>query len=232
MNRLESVNETLRAALNEIAKVAPEWLYLRITDEWLKQYLRRIEEYRLPKGKKARDEYGSLVGSRTLRLLTLIEADDTSTELKNLKMVKILRQMWNNQFEIKDGRVQFLPAKELPPAGERFDSPYDTEARYGNKRATTWRGYKVHYTEICDADYPFLICNVETTAAIIPDIVMGKQIHESLEKKTLLPTTHLLIPAMLKLNGLFKVRRRRKLRSSDIHVRIINGSRFQKMALP
>ena len=54
LNRLESVTETLRAALNEIAKTFPEWLYKRVNAAWLKQYSRRIEEYRLPKGEKAR----------------------------------------------------------------------------------------------------------------------------------------------------------------------------------
>jgi transposase len=186
------VTETLRAALNEIAKIAPKWLYLRITDGWLDDYSRRIEEYRLPKGEQKRNEYGSLVGSRSLRLLTLIEAEDTPTEIKSLNMVKALRQMWEHQFEIRDGKVQFRPAGELPPVGERFDSPYDIEARYGNKRATTWRGYKVHFTETCDEDCPFLISNVETTTANVPDIVMGQKIHQSLQTKDLLPDTHLL----------------------------------------
>ncbi len=36
-----------------------------------------------------------------------------------------------------------------------------------------------------------MICNVETTAAMIPDITMGAPIHESLKKKNLLPATHL-----------------------------------------
>lgn len=191
LNRLESVTETLRAVLNEIAKVAPRWLRERITEDWLKQYSRRIEEYRLPKGEKARNEYGSAVGSHGLHLLTLIEADDAPPELKELKMVKVLRRMWSSQFKIGNGIVQFRLAKELPPAGERFDSPYDTEARYGNKRATVWRGYKTHFTGTCDEDCPFLICNVETTAAMIPDITMGAPIHQSLKKKKLLPATHL-----------------------------------------
>ena len=104
----------------------------------------------MPKGDKARNEYAALVGSRTLRLLSLVEANDAPKELKDLKMVTALCQMWKHQFEIKGGKVQFRPAQELPPAGERFDSPYDIEARYGNKRATTWRGYKVHFTETCD----------------------------------------------------------------------------------
>ncbi len=33
LNRLESVTETLRAALNEVAKLAPRWLHERITEE-------------------------------------------------------------------------------------------------------------------------------------------------------------------------------------------------------
>lgn len=159
LNRLESVAETLRAALNEIAELAPHWLYERITDDWLKQYSRRIEEYRLPKGEEARNEYGALVGERGLRLLRLIEADDAPPELKKLKMIDVLRRMRVNQFKIKNGKVQFRPATELPPAGERFDSPYDTEARCGSKRAIVRRGCKVHFTETCDEDCPFLICN-------------------------------------------------------------------------
>lgn len=191
LNRLESVTETLRAALNEIAKVAPQWLYERVTEEWFEQYSRRIEEYRLPKGEKARNEYGSLVGARGFRLLELVTDETAPAQLKKLKMVKALRQMWENQFEIKNGKIQFRPAKELPPASDRFDSPYDIEARYGNKRATTWRGYKVHFTETFNEECPFLICNVETTAAMIPDITMGAAIHASLKKKQLLPALHL-----------------------------------------
>lgn len=35
-----------------------------------------------------------------------------------------------------------------------MDSPYDPDARFGNKRSTTWTGYKVHLTETCDTDAP------------------------------------------------------------------------------
>lgn len=192
LNRLETVAESLRATLNKIAKFAPEWLYIRVTAGWFEQYSRRIEEYRLPKGEKARNEYGSLVGLQTLRLIELLKSEDTPAELTNLKTVKALQLMWDHQFEIKDGKLRFRPAAELAPAGERFDSPYDVQARYGNKRSTTWRGYKVHYTETCDETRPSLICNIETTAAMIPDIVMGKRIHTSLQNKKLLPETHLL----------------------------------------
>lgn len=192
LNRLETVAETLRATLNDIAKVAPEWLYVRVTADWFEQYSRRIEEYRLPKGEKARNDHGALVGLQTLRLLELLKAEDTPAELMNLRTVKALQSMWEQQFAIKDGKLRFRSAADLAPTGERFDSPYDVEARYGNKRSTMWRGYKTHYTETCDRDCPFLICNVETTTANIPDIVMGEQIHHSLREKDLTPDTHLL----------------------------------------
>ncbi len=122
LNPLESVAETLRAALNAVAELAPQWLNERITGDWLKQYSRRIEEYRLPKGEEARNEYGSQVGAHGLHLLTMIQADDAPSDLKNLEMVEALRRMWINQFKTENGKVQFRPATELPPAGKRFDS--------------------------------------------------------------------------------------------------------------
>ena len=41
LNRLEFVGETLRAALNELARVAPEWLKTVVSPDW-------FERYRLP----------------------------------------------------------------------------------------------------------------------------------------------------------------------------------------
>ena len=192
LNRLESVCETLRAALNAVAKCAPKWLEANVSADWFKRYGRRVEEYRLPKGEKKRNDYAALVAADGFHLLYLIEQQDAPPELKKLKMVKLLRQMWEDQFEMNDGTPHFKLAKDLPPANERFDSPYDAEARYGNKRATVWRGYKAHFTETCDQDDPFLICNVETTQATVPDLLMSAAIHESLRKKELLPKTHLL----------------------------------------
>src|SRR5690348_10600782 len=54
LNRLECVAETLRAALNAVAEAAPQWLQQWTPGEWFARYSRRIEDYRLPKGKDAR----------------------------------------------------------------------------------------------------------------------------------------------------------------------------------
>src|SRR5207237_843430 len=77
------------------------------------------------------------------------------------------------------------------PASLRFDSPYDPDARYGNKRSTTWSGYKAHFTETCDADCPHFVIHVETTPAPVSDVAMTAPVHEALRAKDLLPGTHL-----------------------------------------
>src|ERR671923_2569432 len=51
LNRLEFVAETLRAALNALATMAPDWLQELAPLAWYGRYSRRIEESRLPQDK-------------------------------------------------------------------------------------------------------------------------------------------------------------------------------------
>jgi transposase len=51
LSRIERVAETLRAALNALAREAPEWLQERVPSEWYERYGRRIEDYRLPRAR-------------------------------------------------------------------------------------------------------------------------------------------------------------------------------------
>jgi transposase len=190
LSRIESVVETLRAALNELAEFFPEWLERQITPRWFELYSRRIEEYRLPKGEKSRQEYIDEIGNHGFTLLKAI-AGSESERLKSLPMVKLLEQMWEQQLEIKEGKVCFLAAEKLAPVGERFDSPYDAEAKFGKKRSTSWQGYKVHLTETCDQESPHLITNVITTEAFLPDTEVNFKIHEDLKEKGLSPDIHL-----------------------------------------
>lgn len=53
------------------------------------------------------------------------------------------------------------------------------------------RAYKVYLTETCDEDLPRLITNVETSSAPVADFYLTELIHQSLEKRGLLPTSHL-----------------------------------------
>jgi transposase len=62
LNRLESVTETLRAALNDVAEAAPEWLKSWVPVGWFERYATRAEETRLPQGLAARQAYAEQVG--------------------------------------------------------------------------------------------------------------------------------------------------------------------------
>lgn len=54
LNRLERVGETMRAALNSLAVVAPDWLRSVVPATWYERYGSRVEKYDLPKSDAAR----------------------------------------------------------------------------------------------------------------------------------------------------------------------------------
>src|SRR5262249_21912846 len=62
LNRLDLVAETLRAALNAVAPVAPAWLQAMTPLAWYERSSRRIEESRLPQDQTAREAYAQMVG--------------------------------------------------------------------------------------------------------------------------------------------------------------------------
>jgi transposase len=193
VNRLESVVETMRATLNAVATVAPEWLRARAPAEWFEPYSHRAEDFRLPQGKQVREDHAALIGADGFTLIAAIESDDAPLEVRGLPAVNTLRAMWVHQYEPhRPGEpARWRKAADLPPASVRFDSPYDPEAHFGNKHPQSWLGYKVHLTEACGASEAHLITHVETTSATLPDISMTGVLHRALAAKSLLPGEHL-----------------------------------------
>lgn len=191
LNRLESVGETFRAALNSLAAVAPDWLRQIATPDWYDRYGKRIEEYRLPKGEAIRKEYANTIGTDGMRLLTALYSEGSPDWLAHIPAVEILRCSWVHQYYVIEGKLCFREAKDLPPSSLRYDSPYDPEAHYSTKRDTHWTGYKVHLTESCDDDTPHLITHVETTSSTRPDFGMTEPIHKALSVKDTLPKEHI-----------------------------------------
>jgi transposase len=74
LNRLERVCETMRAALNDLAVLAPEWLQALAPPEWHPRYGRRVENYHLPKTDAARDELARVIAADGERLLAAVDA--------------------------------------------------------------------------------------------------------------------------------------------------------------
>jgi len=193
LNRLERVGETMRATLNELATVAPDWLQAVAPASWYERYGRPVENYRLPKTEAARQDLAATIGTDGQHLLSAVDGAAQQPELALLPAVQILRQVWVTQYVTEDGSMRLGSAAELPPSAKQVCSPYDPEARYSKKRDTTWVGYKVQVTETCDpaCEGPHVITNVETTPATTPDDNMIAVVHQSLEKRGLLPGEHL-----------------------------------------
>lgn len=191
LNRLERVGETLRAALNEVAVMAPAWLQDLAPTQWYERYASRVENYRLPKTDAARQDQTATIGGDGGALMAAIDQASSLPWLAQIPAVQAMRRVWAEQYVQQDGQVRWRDVKEMPPPATMISSPYDTDARYSTKRESSWLGYKVHLTESCDADVPHVIVNVETTAATTPDDNMLAVIHKSLEARDLLPAEHL-----------------------------------------
>lgn len=151
LNRLECVGETLRAALNILATVAPDWLQEWVPQEWFKRYGRAVDEYRLPKGIAARTEYAETIGADGMQLLTAIYEDETAPPwLRQLPIVETFRQTWViNIIWIMVWYVG-VPPRIYHLLAIVLTLLTISSARYSIKRTTTWSGYKVHITETCD----------------------------------------------------------------------------------
>ena len=191
LNRLEQVAETMRAALDALAVAAPDWLRAHAPPEWFERYGRRVEEYRLPQGREAREALARQVGEDGLRLLTDVFDATAPLALRALPAVEILRRTWVQRYLVWEGQVRLREPKDQPPVATQIVSPYENEARFATKRSVSWVGYKVHLTETCDDDLPHLVTDVGTTVAPAQDVDQLVPIQERLVARALPPAAHL-----------------------------------------
>jgi transposase len=208
LNRLELVAETLRATLNALATVAPDWLQGLAPLAWYERYGRRIEDTRLPREQAQRDAYAQTVGEDGFHLLDALDAPEAPKGLREFPMIATLRQTWQRHYDRSTGEVpphghpavssvRFKPNRELPPAAEGLESPYDPEARYRQKRDTQWTGYMVHVSETCEPTTPHLLTHVHTTPATVHEAQCTTPIQQALVDKDLSPQEHLVDAAYI-----------------------------------
>jgi transposase len=191
MTRLECAGETLRAALNALAVVAPDWLQAQSQPEWLERYSERMEDYHLPVSKAAREQQAQVYGEDGKRLLDAIFEDNSPGWLRQVPAIETLQQVWVQQYYVCEDQVHWRTEHGIPPATLMISSPYDLDAHYAKKHTTLWVGYKVHLSETCEPHSLHLITNVETTAAPIADGDVTEAIHASLATRNLLPNKHI-----------------------------------------
>jgi len=167
-------------------------------------YGARIDNLHLPTSKTKRAELMVAYGRDGYHLLDQVYDPTAPDWLRHLPAVEALRRIWIQQFsrdvDPATGRSEVRRREAapdgdgLPPGHLRIISPYDLDARYSIKRDHGWGGYKVHFTETCNApasepdtdpgrpstrgEVPNLITNVVTTTATVPDVEMTAPIHQ------------------------------------------------------
>ncbi len=196
LSNLECVGETLRAALDDLAALAPDWLVSQINVDWLERYSHRVENYRLPKAESQRTALAQQIGSDGMHLLHALEQAETPAELKDVASVQLLRQVWQQYYDLSGGKANWRAGPLMCSDEGIIRSPYDPEARTGKKREMIWFGYKVHLTETCALEtpedgqvqaIPQLIVQVQTTVANVQDVEVTEVIQEDLAQHDLLP---------------------------------------------
>jgi transposase len=191
LSNLECVGETLRAALDDLAGLAPDWLLKQITPDWFDRYAHRVENYRLPKAESQRTALAQQIGAEGLHLLAALERADAPTSGKPLASVQVLRQVWQQYYEVAGGRARWRAGPDTQEGEGVIRSPSDPEAQPGKKRETVWLGYQVHVTQTCalleESTRPHLIVQVQTTVAPIPDAEMTATIQAKLASAQLKP---------------------------------------------
>ncbi|MEM9945827.1 MAG: IS1182 family transposase [Cyanobacteria bacterium P01_D01_bin.36] len=210
LNRLELVGETMRAALNELATIAPEWLKAITPERWYSRYGRRVEDYQLPKTEGRRNQYALKVGKDAYYLLACLEESEIAN-WQNLPQIKALQLVLERHYEYNADapeaeRVRWKSKKELPRAKEGIESPYDIDARFRSRRGVNWVGYAVHFSETCDDDHCHLITHAETTDASVHESQRTEEIHQALIDKQLSPSEHFVDSAYVSVEHILNAR--------------------------
>jgi transposase len=112
--------------------------------------------------------------------------------MQNEQQSELLRsELLRSELLLHKSVLQWREADNIAPAASFLSSPYDLEAHLAKKGSNCWVGYKVHFTETCEAATPPLITHIETTAAPLADGDVTPVVHQALQDKGLLPQTHI-----------------------------------------
>ena len=146
MSWLECAMETLRLGLADLEaevgrKKRPEFwerlwgLYVQGQLDWRLSRTEHDSRYRQ-------------CGQDMRELLEWIDRNDP--KLKDREAVKLLRRVFDEQFEVVEGKLQ-LTQRRRPRS---VQNPHDPDAHYADKGTKQWIGYKVHVAESVDPEQP------------------------------------------------------------------------------
>jgi transposase len=145
LHLLELVAETLRAALDDLAAVAPDWLRGVARPVWFERYARRVEDYRLPKKQAEREALALEVGADGFALLDALDAPDAPAAARELPMVGTLRDVWRVHYaralRARGGRAAALAGRRgAAPGGRASGCSRPTTRRCTTAPSGGWSG--------------------------------------------------------------------------------------------
>jgi len=185
LNRLELVVETLRLAVRALLAADPSWTRAIVPPTWEERYGERCIAARL--SKEDRKTLASEVGQDGQWLLGRLQATTSSAVLRELPEVQVLSTVWDQQFEVLEGKVVFQ-APGPYDGTTRIQTPHDPEARYSKKgKRSSWVGDKLQATDTDDEGYPHLLTDIAMTSSVETDAVALEGIQTRLEARDLLP---------------------------------------------
>src|SRR6266700_1091929 len=134
--------------------------------------------------------------------MQMLETPAVPEGLRALPSLEALRRTWQRHYERTarapaspgeppEYAVRFKASRDLPPAAEGIESPYEVEARYRHKRDTAWTGSMVHVSETCEPTAPHLLTHVHTTPATVHEAQCTVPIQQALIEKEVPPQDHL-----------------------------------------
>ena len=139
MSRLDCVCETLRLALEALAEVLPRDKRPEFWQRLWTLYVQSKTDWRL--SKEERESRYRQCGQDMEQLLKWLQR--RSLKLNELKAVKLLRRVFEEQFEVVAGEVRLAPKRP----SRAVQNPHDPDAHFADKGKTKWVGYKVHVVE-------------------------------------------------------------------------------------
>jgi transposase len=100
LSSVESVGETLRLTLNQLAELDGDWLLTVITPAWFERYVHRVELARLPKSEQARQVGIAQLGQDGWQLLGAAQQAHTPQAVREAGCWSLLRQVWGQHYEV------------------------------------------------------------------------------------------------------------------------------------
>lgn len=183
LSRLELVLETIRVVLAEIAKKEGAWLEQNVPTGYVEKYKSKRQTYKMTKA-EVEAEIGQ-AGADGLWLLQQLE--EARPEVQELEKVKVMREVWEQQFEWNERGSYEGPREKLVGHG-LIQSPHETEVRYREKRDTNWQGYVGQVSETAEEKGEVnFITDIGVTDAQASDVRSLPEVQQRLVKRDVAP---------------------------------------------